>query len=40
MRMSNYNPSTSLPSIAMTLGYPSINFPNGIHRRFASVEYV
>jgi ferredoxin len=33
-------PQKNFPSIAMTLGYPSISFPNGIHRRFASVEYV
>jgi nitroreductase len=33
-------PQKNIPSIAMTLGYPTINFPKGIHRCFASVEYV
>ncbi|MEO5366812.1 MAG: nitroreductase family protein [Magnetococcus sp. WYHC-3] len=33
-------PEKSFPSIAMTLGYPSVAFRNGIRRRFKSVEYV
>lgn len=33
-------PAKNFPSMAMTLGYPSVTFPNGIHRRFASVEFV
>ena len=33
-------PGKNFPSIAMTLGYPSIEFVNGIRRRFASVQYV
>ncbi len=33
-------PEKNFASIAMTLGYPSIKFINGIRRRFASVEYV
>jgi len=33
-------PATNFPSIAMTLGYPSVKFRNGIRRRFKSVEYV
>jgi ferredoxin len=28
------------PSIAMILGYPSVQFTNGVRRRFASVKYV
>lgn len=31
-------PGKHFPSIAMTLGYPSAKFLNGIRRRFASVE--
>lgn len=33
-------PEMNSPSVAMTLGYPSIKFLKGIRRRFASVEYV
>jgi len=33
-------PEKNFPSIAMTLGYPSVKFRNGIRRRFKSVEYV
>lgn len=33
-------PEKNFPAIAMTLGYPSVKFLNGIRRRFASVEFV
>lgn len=33
-------PAASFPTIAMTLGYPSVKFRNGIRRRFQSIEYV
>lgn len=33
-------PPDNFPSIAMTLGYPSVKFLNGIRRRFASVEFL
>ncbi len=33
-------PAKNFPSIAMTVGYPSIKFLNGIRRRFQSIEYV
>ncbi len=33
-------PEKNFPSIAMTLGYPSVKFRNGIRRHFKSVEYI
>jgi ferredoxin len=33
-------PAKNFPAIAMTLGYPSVKFLNGIRRRFESVEFV
>lgn len=33
-------PKKRFPAMAMTLGYPSVTFLNGIRRRFASVEFV
>jgi len=33
-------PAKSFPAVAMTLGYPSVKFLNGIRRQFASVEFV
>lgn len=33
-------PEKNVPSIALTLGVPSVRFLNGVARRFASVEYV
>lgn len=32
-------PDASFPSMALTIGYPSVKFINAIRRRFASVEY-
>jgi nitroreductase len=32
-------PAANFPSMAMTIGYPSVKFMNSIRRRFATVEY-
>ncbi len=33
-------PAKSFPSVAMTLGYPSVKFLNGLRRQFASVAFI